>query len=455
MGLDFLILYEHVVREYESLLLLKAELERRGYSVEIRQLLDRKKLKYFTYRKPRVLVASNLYDNEGLNSHVYNNVGRCRRVVNLHWEQMLSDTQEAEPWFNFEGNAKRCVQTCWGERTRQRLIDHGVPPENAPVTGAIMMDFLRPEFAGYFEDKATLCKRFGLDPNKRLLLYISSFGYASMGEDEVRELSQMAGQDFTEFARVNRESMAATLDWFDRYLAVHPEVELVYRRHPSEWNSPALSALAEKRPNFHVLFEDSVKQWIVAADDILIWMSTAIAEVYFAGKGCRILRPMPIPHEFDPVIYRDGQYLVDYDSFAAALDGPPSGFPLDRSVIEGYFDSDPKRAAYLRMADLLEQVHREEPRDDPFGPGFQPHFNWLKFFALMGIHAMDAVHLDPARFARICPPFASFAGRIWGYIQKAKVSKEQIALWEEKIHRCIDPDKTSPAACEAGENRVQ
>ena len=65
MGLDFLILYEHVVREYESLLLLKAELERRGYSVEIRQLLDRKKLKYFTYRKPRVLVASNLYDNEG------------------------------------------------------------------------------------------------------------------------------------------------------------------------------------------------------------------------------------------------------------------------------------------------------------------------------------------------------------------------------------------------------
>ena len=30
MSLDFLILYEHVVREYESLLLLKLELERRG-----------------------------------------------------------------------------------------------------------------------------------------------------------------------------------------------------------------------------------------------------------------------------------------------------------------------------------------------------------------------------------------------------------------------------------------
>ena len=52
MGLDFLILYEHTVREYESDLLLKLELERRGYTAEIRQLLDRKKLKYFTWKKP-------------------------------------------------------------------------------------------------------------------------------------------------------------------------------------------------------------------------------------------------------------------------------------------------------------------------------------------------------------------------------------------------------------------
>lgn len=87
MALDYLILYEHVVREYESLLLLlQTGLRRRGYSVEIRQLLDRKKLRYFSWKKPKVLVSSNLYDN-GLNSHVYNNVGRCDKVVNLHWER--------------------------------------------------------------------------------------------------------------------------------------------------------------------------------------------------------------------------------------------------------------------------------------------------------------------------------------------------------------------------------
>lgn len=434
MALDFLILYEHVVREYESLLLLKTELERRGYTAEIRQLLDRKKLRYFTYKKPRVLVASNLYNNEGLNSHVYNNVGRCRRVVNLHWEQMLSDTQEEEPWFNFEGNAQKCIQTCWGEKTRRRLIAHGVPAQNAPVTGAVMMDFLRPEFRGYFRSKEALCNEFGLDPQKKLLLYISSFGYASMDEKEVAELSQMAGTDFSQFAEINRTSMAETLAWFDRYLGEHPETELVYRRHPSEWNSPALTALAQKRANFHVLFEYSVKQWIVCADEIFIWMSTAVAEVYFAGKNCRILRPFPIPHEFDPVLYKGGRYLCSYEEFCKALGEQETSFPLDKALVEGYFDAG-ERPAYLRMADLLEQVYKEEPRDDPFGEGFTPHFNWLKFFALWGVHILDALHLDPARFSKIAPGFAGFAGRIYGYIQKAKVSQQQIDLWQADIDR--------------------
>lgn len=432
MALDFLILYEHVVREYESLLLLKLELERRGYSVEIRQLLDRKKLRYFTYKKPRVLVSSNMYDNEGLNSHVYNNVGRCQRVVNLHWEQMLSDTQEEEAWFNFAGNAKKCVQTCWGELTRQRLIAHGVPEQNAVVTGAVMMDFVRPEFEGYFRTKAELCNAFGLAPEKRLMLYISSFGYASMDDAEVAELSKMAGTDFGEFARVNRSSMKTTLDWFDRYLGEHPEVELVYRRHPSEWNSPALAALAAKRPNFHVIFEDSVKQWIVAADDIFIWMSTAIAEVYFAKKNCQILRPEPIPHEFDPVIYAGGRYVTDYEGFVAAAQQTEAAFPVDAARIEGYFDNG-TAPAYLRMCDLLEEIYRSEPRDTPFDAEFQPRFNLLKFFALGGVHLLYALKLEPKKVFFFSKPLADFAQRIYGYVGKAHISKAEITKMEERI----------------------
>ncbi len=432
MPLDFLFLYEHPVREYESLLLLQEELRRRGYTSEIRQLLDRKKLKYFTWKKPKVLVASNLYDNEGLNSHVYNNIGRCNRVVNLHWEQMLSDTQEAEPWFNFSGNAKLCVQTCWGEATRQRLLQHDVPAQNAPVTGAVMMDFLRAEFSGYYLTKQQLCARFGLDAERPLWLYISSFGYASMDAAEVKELSDMAGTDFTQFAEVNRQSMAETLRWFDTYLAANPDVQLVYRRHPSEWNSPALSQLAEKHKGFHVIFEDSVKQWISASDEIFIWMSSAIAEVYFAKKGCCVLRPFEVPHEFDPVIYRHAACAKTYDEFCAAAGAGRAAFPIEPQVIDAYFEQT-EAPAYLNMADLLVQVHQNEPFSLPFSQGYTPRFNWLKCFALFGVHILFALRFNPARLKRIAPSFAAFAGRIYGYVEKAHIPKHKIEEMRQKI----------------------
>ena len=432
MSLDFLILYEHTVREYESDLLLKLELERRGYTAEIRQLLDRKKLRYFTWKKPKVLVSSCMYDNEAINSHVYNNVGKLDKIVNLHWEQMLSDTQEEGDWFNFNGNAKKCIQTCWGSRTAQRLIDHGMEAKNCPVTGAVMMDFVRPEFNGYFKNKADLCAEFDLDPSKELHLYISSFGYASMTEQEVKELSEMAGTDFSGFATTNRISMTETLRWFDAYLEAHPEVELVYRRHPSEWNSPALAELAKKRPNFHVIFAYGVKDWIMAADSISIWMSTAIAEVYMAGKSCHILRPTPIEHEYDPVIYAGANYVTTYDEFVAAMNEKNPPFPIAKEVIEGYFDPS-ETPAYIRMADLLETVYKEPPRDHPMGPGFTPHFNWLKFFALLGVHILFALRLPPKKVFFFHKGLADFAQRIYGYVEKAYIPKQQIAAMEAKI----------------------
>ena len=76
-----------------------------------------------------------------------------------------------------------------------------------------------------------------------------------------------------------------------------------------------------------MIFADSVKQWIVAADSISIWMSTAIAEVYMAGKSCHILRPAPIEHEYDPVIYKGARYVTNYEDFCAAMGGAGPALP--------------------------------------------------------------------------------------------------------------------------------
>lgn len=165
-------------------------------------------------------------------------------------------------------------------------------------------------------------------------------------------------------------------------------------------------------------------------------MSTAIAEVYFAGKSCLILRPSPIEHEFDPVIYKDAAYITDYDTFAAAADAEAAPFPIEKEVIEGYFDAS-ETPAYLRMADLLEEVRQNPPRDLPFSEGYQPHFNWLKFFALIGVHMMHAVRFDPKRLKKLVPGFADFAGRIYGYIAKAYLPKKQRQAAYDNVRRFL------------------
>ena len=151
-----------------------------------------------------------------------------------------------------------------------------------------------------------------------------------------------------------------------------------------------------------------------------------------AGKSCHILRPVPIEHEYDPVIYKGARYVTNYDEFAAAMAEADPPFPIARDVIEGYFDPSP-RAAYLRMADLLEEVYQNPPRDHPMGEGFTPHFNLLKFLALAGVHFLYRRRWQPRKVFAFCPPLADFAQRIYGYVDKAYIPPEEIARMTARI----------------------
>ncbi len=434
--LDYLILYEHPVREYECILLLEAELKRRGFTVEIRQLMDRKKLRYFTYKKPRVIVTSCMYNNESINSHVYNNVGRLDRVVNLHWEQILSREQEQSPFFNCLENARYAVQTCWGEATRQRLMSEGVPEKSLEITGAIQLDFLRPEFNGYYMEHSEICEKYEIDKNNRMILYISSFGYANMDDKEVEELSAMAGLDFRGFRDTNKCSMDTTLDWFCEALERYNDISIVYRPHPSEWKCERLSDMQKRYNNFHVISDHSVKQWVVVADRVYNWMSTALAEVYFAGKGCGILRPYPIESEYDPVIYEQADYITDLESFLKDVTSTEDIYPFDEDFLKSFY-SVTEKPAYKRMCDLLERVHREPPRGEVFGAGYKPKFNLLKFCAFIGIHVFHALRYNPSQLT-FFPSFADFAGRIYGYVEKGYVQKNMAEKMRKKAEYFVE-----------------
>lgn len=437
MGLDFLILYEHIVREYESITLLKAELEKRGYSAEIMQLLDTKKLKYFTWKKPKVLVASAMYDDKTVNSFVYNNVGVCNKVVNLHWEQVLSEEQENSPFFNCGGAAAYATHTCWGRRRQERLIKYGVPAENTAITGPVQMDFLRPQFKGYYKDRDRLCRQFGLDSGKKLALYISSFSTAYMSDREISELNDLAGVGFDNFRITSRKTMNTTLDWVDRFLSSPrgEDVEFIYRMHPSEWDSPILEEMAAKHGNFRLISDYSVKRWIEACDVIFTWMSTSIAEIYFAGKSCYVLRPYPVEWEYDPVIYKDCRHIDNYGDFVRSFSEKDPPFPVDKALMDYHYDFT-DTPSYIRMADVLERVLKEDEGDRRPFDHFTPSFSFLKFFSLIGLHIMYFFRIDPGKLT-VFGSLAEWAGRIYGHIKNTRVSKRQRQQYMDNIKKFI------------------
>ncbi|MEG1060586.1 MAG: hypothetical protein RSD35_07565 [Oscillospiraceae bacterium] len=438
MAIDFLFLYEHIVREFENDCLVMAELERRGYKSELLQLMDRKKLKYFTWKKPRVIVTSAMYNNETLNSFVYNNVGRVDKVVNLHWEEVLSREQEESEFYSLTENARKCTHICWGNAAKQRIVAKGVPETNTEITGAVQLDFLYPEFSGYFKSRADIAVEYGLDPSRRWLAYISSFSCAFMDDKEVDELNKMTDLDFKGFKEVGGRSMNVTLDWFDRLLDEQPDIELIYRPHPCEWQSPPLDEMKKRHPNFHVITDYSVKQWVKVCDVILTWMSTSVAEIYFAKKSCLVLRPEPLFDDYDPVTYEGVDAIDSYNRLVCELAKSEHPFPIDSAQMQAHYDVDYDYPAYMRIADLLEQTLKNPPRDKPFSEGYKPRFNFGKFVALCGLHTMNALHINPHWFDFVGKNITDQTERLIGYYTKARVSNKQIRAKMDEMRLYID-----------------
>lgn len=440
MGLDFLFLYEHIVREFENDALIMAELERRGYSVALHQLMDRKKLKYYFWKKPKVIVPSAMYDNETLNSFVYNNVGKLDKVVNLHWEQVLSREQEESEFYSFTENARKCTHICWGEKAKERIVRKGVPENNAVVTGAVQLDFLYPMFDGYFKSRDELAAEFSLDTSKRWLCYVSSFSCAFMDDKEVEELNAMTDLDFAGFKAVGARSMEVTLEWFDRLLSEpgYQDAELIYRPHPCEWQSPPLAEMKKKHKNFHVISDYSVKQWVKCSNTILTWMSTSIAEIYLAKKSCVVVRPEPLFDDYDPVTFAGVNAADSYEKLKTALDTSETPFPIDEGELKSHYDVDYDYPAYMRICDLLEWTIKNPPRDYPFSEGYTPRFNLLKFVALFVFKALNTLCVDPNWFFFLGKKTAADVKRYMGYYSKARLSRGQVRKKINELRGYID-----------------
>lgn len=359
---DFLLMYEHKVRELDNLCLLKYELDKRGYRTKILYENDYELVKARTpVYKTKVLVIGYCYTSSSIRDYASYRI-KFDKVINLQWEQVTTNEQEKDSssFRNLSGLAKHIVHISWGEKNRKRLIEKaGVASRNVKVTGNITMDLLRPEFRGFYHSREEICRRYDLPADKRLCLFIAGFKYVEASAEEKRETIARFGEGRRHYLEVAEKEQLAILQWFRQFLEENRDCVIVYRPHPGD-ASPRAEKLAQEYENFRVISELSVKQWIAVSDLVYAWNSTAILEAFFAGKNPIYLCPYPIPEDQDHPLLMQMNKVKDYETFRRTISGELPDIGLTKEMVNPFYLVDEKRASYLKIADAFEEVYRDD-----------------------------------------------------------------------------------------------
>lgn len=360
MALDFLIIYEHKARELDNICLIKAELELRGYSVDLVQLRDSNLLQYQLWNKPKVCVTFALYNDSVFVGHVAFFAGHTRKVANLQWEQLYSNNDSVVRYHMPTERAALATHICWGKESFEQLTAAGV--KNAIITGAVQLDFLKAPLKRCYLSTNNLKEKYHIT-KKKIYLYISSFVYATFSEEEIKDTEQKLGNIVSEMQKIAIESRKITLEWLERLTKDCEDACVVYRPHPDEDIDGILKEIVERNSEFRVVKEENVKQWIMAADEIFTWFSTSATEVFYADKNCMILRPIPIPHELDSILFTNASFITSYEACLQELQKDEREFPIPVHNIIQYYGEKNKGFAYKNVAKLLEAIRNTSRYD--------------------------------------------------------------------------------------------
>ena len=190
--LDVLILYEHKNREMESVLLLKYELIKRGYSVALYNLSYELNNSKSLFLNARLIVTPFFYGNYEWKKYICDLLGSHKKICNLQWEQVYNG-KSGENIRTPKEIAKKAVHICWGPESSERLKRNGC--KNAIITGAIHLDFLKPGFSGWYKSRKKLFREFGIDPSKKTLVFISSFSYLGLSKKSLEAYNRLTDFD--------------------------------------------------------------------------------------------------------------------------------------------------------------------------------------------------------------------------------------------------------------------
>ena len=356
--MKILLFYENINREYEALVLLKHELKKRGHSVRISHFNFHNWGAHFLFSAPDIIATPWLrYDENIARWGLFLRRKKSTKLVNLQWEQVYSRKGLESGLADTHGEALKAYHLCWGERSVARLKNSGISEKNLYINGPLQFDMCRPEYRSYFKERKELAAEFTLPADKPWGLYISSFSFATLRPEQLAEIEKVSG-NYRDFVDLSIRSRNKTLDWIENFMQQNPEKVFIYRPHPAEHSDQRISEMEKRYPNFHVISQYSVKQWILACEYIGVWISTSCSEVYALGKNCKIFRPEELSDYYDLEYMINAKTYKSEKEFSDYFAGKSCeyDFPVSEALLKEYYDFSPDSSSATRTAEIFEKI---------------------------------------------------------------------------------------------------
>lgn len=360
--LDFLFLYEHKVRELESLCLIKHELDRRGYRTEIRYIEDAENalaVKPFIHTK--VLLVMACYNNQTLEWQTKNFV-KFDKVIDMQWENIVypKDEDRKGAYKNYTEIGKDVVRVSWGKQNQKRMLEVArMDPKKLKMTGHVGMDFLREPLSGYFLSRRELFEKYQIPMDKKVILFASPYYGDGLEEAYIQDMCMRFGDNWVDYYKFMCDSQIQVLSWMEKILQTDQEICFIFRPHPGHPSKCAM-VLADKYSNFKVIGGESVKQWIVTCDKVYTGNSSVVVEAFFAKKMCQLLFPLPVTEGFELKLIKDSIKITDFEGFAASIYAKEETFPTPIERIEEIYLIDWEEPSYIKFANMAEEVLKDD-----------------------------------------------------------------------------------------------
>lgn len=294
---DVVYLYEHVARELDVACAVTARLRHAGVGVEIIHWPTGFP-QAVTRIRPRLVVLPFCYTEdsyEALLAYWSESI-----FFNLTWEQLfyLGNQKAKTPRGEFA--LKHVIHHAWNEMYKSFLMNNGVEEKNIFLNGQPAYALYDEPYHAYFLSREELAQKYELDPARRWIFFPENYNWAFYSEAIIQQFIRggQSPEDINIMRVYCERSLQDILQWFVS-ATQNEKVEIILRPRPSttidKFRAVVKNILPDIPAHFHIIQQESIREWILASAVILSSHSTSLIEGAVAGKPVFMVEPHPIP----------------------------------------------------------------------------------------------------------------------------------------------------------------